>query len=337
MNIVAGNLHPERELTEIFARSLAAPLIVAPIPDPTLSPMSRIPRPTLLLGVPVLFAAVTLSFFLLAPTPPRQVEARDLSSYPTVLIRTADFAFDAPDTISAGFTRFELVNDGPNPHNAVIARLERGRTYEDLLTHLDENQGMPPPWITNLGGPNVPDPGQKAEAIVELTPGNYVLLCWIPVPGPEPHVMRGMHRPMTVVPATSGASNSRAPKADVVMTFDDFSFEMRPALRSGLQTIRFENVAEQPHEVVIVRLAPGKTAGDVLEFIGALERGETWEGPPPGAFLGGVTEIDRGIVNYASFEFTPGEYALICPIPDRTDGQPHFVHGMVDQITIPEG
>jgi len=33
-------------------------------------------------------------------------------------------------------------------------------------------------------------------------------------------------------------------------------------------------------------------------------------------------------------DLAPGEYGLLCFLPDAKDGKPHFVHGMHKQITV---
>jgi len=55
---------------------------------------------------------------------------------------------------------------------------------------------------------------------------------------------------------------------------------------------------------------------------------------PPGAPVGGTTPMAQGEENLITLDFTPGEYGLICFAPDAKDGKPHFVHGMVSQLTI---
>ena len=89
------------------------------------------------------------------------------------------------------------------------------------------------------------------------------------------------------------------------------------------------NVAAQGHEVVIVRLTPGRKAVEMLAWL------EKMEGPPPGAPVGGTTPMGQGEENLITLNFTPGEYALMCFVSDAKDGKPHFVHGMVQQITVP--
>jgi hypothetical protein len=42
----------------------------------------------------------------------------------------------------------------------------------------------------------------------------------------------------------------------------------------------------------------------------------------------------KGAAAYVTIDFTPGDYALVCFLPDAKDGKPHFTHGMVKQIHV---
>ena len=92
--------------------------------------------------------------------------------------------------------------------------------------------------------------------------------------------------------------------------------------------IRVRNQASQSHEVFVARLAPGKTAAELLAWI------EKMEGPPPALPLGGTTVIAKGGENLVVLDVTPGEYALLCFVPDAKDGKPHVAHGMIKQISV---
>lgn len=243
-----------------------------------------------------------------------------------VVVRTRDFAFQSPDTISSGLTTFRLINDGPDFHHIQLVRLDDGHTLQDALDHMAAG-GPPPAWVVDVGGPNTPGmPGEETQATLDLKPGNYAMLCVIPARDGQPHIMKGMMKPLTVVPAV-GAQAS-APVADINMVLDDYSFQSTPAITAGRRTIRVENRAKQSHEVLIARLEPGKTPQDLLRFI------EKPEGMPPGKIVGGTTGMATGEVNHVVIDFEPGEYALLCFVPDAGDGKPHFVHGMVQQIRV---
>lgn len=245
-----------------------------------------------------------------------------------VTVRTRDFVFyDMPDTIPAGATNMRLINDGPDMHHVWLIRLEEGKTLADLMGAMKSSPGALPGWAVDVGGPNVPAPGASNAVTLNLEAGNYAVICVIPGSDGVPHVMKGMVRPLTVVPNSSPAP---LPRADVVLTLKDYSFEFDKALTRGVQTIRIENAAQQSHEAVLIKLEPGKSVHDVLAWF------REQQGPPPGMPVSGATGIAQGEVNLVTYDFAPGRYGLICFVPDARDGQPHVAHGMVTEFTISE-
>jgi hypothetical protein len=65
-----------------------------------------------------------------APAAPPSMASFDPATHVAVL-HAKDFAFDSPDSVTAGWTTFHLVNDGPNLHHAQIVRLDGGRAVAD--------------------------------------------------------------------------------------------------------------------------------------------------------------------------------------------------------------
>jgi uncharacterized cupredoxin-like copper-binding protein len=245
-----------------------------------------------------------------------------------VTVRAADFAYEAPAQIPAGMTTFRLANDGPNFHHLQIVRLDSAKTFADLQQAL-RTAGPLPRWAVVVGGPNAPDPKTEANATLDMRPGRYALVCFVDVPGGVPHVAKGMIKELTVTPAAGGAVAAAAPSPDVVLTLRDYRFDFSKPLARGRQTIEVRTAANtQPHEVELIRLAPGKTAEQMLAWLGKPE------GPPPGQGLGGVAATVPGSTNYFTAELTPGSYLLICFLPDAKDGKPHFMHGMTQTVTV---
>lgn len=244
-----------------------------------------------------------------------------------VLIRARDNVFyEAPDTLTAGLTHVRLINDGPMFHHVWLVRLEDGHTVNELVEHFGKG-GPAPAWAVDVGGPNTPGaPGEETSAVLDLQPGEYALVCVIDLPDGVPHVMKGMIRQVTVVPGSGSAAALAA--ADIVMTLDDYSFGTDVPITPGRRTIRVENAAAQPHEVLFVKLAPGRTLDDFMKFL------QNPDGPPPGKVLGGTTGIATGGMNQITLDFEQGDYALICFVPDASDGRPHLMHGMVEQIHV---
>jgi uncharacterized cupredoxin-like copper-binding protein len=249
--------------------------------------------------------------------------ATDPAKAHVVTVTGEDFKFDAPDVIPAGLTEFRFVNKGPSLHHMAILKLTGDKTIDDLRAVL-ANPGPPPAWVKEMGGPNAPDPGLEANSTLMLEPGNYALICFVDIGGP-PHFAKGMVRPLRVVPAKT---NTPKPRADVTASLVDYSFKLSAPIRAGMRTIRVVNAARQHHEVELVQLNPGAALGDFMKWM------EKMEGPPPGKALGGVAGMEPGMSQYFSANFTPGNYALLCFLPDARDGKPHFVHGMAQQITV---
>ena len=129
-----------------------------------------------------------------------------------------------------------------------------------------------------------------------------------------------------MVPATGPVAPKPTP--DITVTLLDYSYKISSPIQKGLHTIRVANEGAQHHEIELVKLAPGASVTDFMKWIAKMD------GPPPGKPLGGISGIGAGMSEYFSADFTPGNYALICFLPDTKDGKPHFAHGMVQQFTV---
>lgn len=244
-----------------------------------------------------------------------------------VTVTARDYAFDAPDTILAGLTTIRLLNRGPEPHHATLIRLENGKRIGDF--HAALTAGPLPGWAHEMGGPNAPPPNGETQATLDLAPGNYLITCYIPSVDGVPHFAKGMTRELVVAPPRRSAPRPAAYVAPgTTMTLTDYDFQLSAPLVAGTQTVRVRNAAAQSHEVVFVRLAPGRTAADFATWM------EKPAGPPPGVLSGGTTPKADGEWNDLAMTLQPGEYALLCFVPDARDGKPHVAHGMIKQISI---
>ena len=241
-----------------------------------------------------------------------------------VTIVARDYAFEVPDTLQAGRTRITLKNLGTELHHVQMMRLEEGKTLKDVFAALQAG-GPPPAWAKEVGGPNTPVPGGESRTSLVLQPGRYGIICFIPSPDGKPHVMKGMAKEFVVVGKDEKPA-ALAVTSEIVLK--DYDFVLSKPLVAGKNVIRVVNEAEQPHEVVFAKLAPGKTPHDVVAWV------DKPDGPPPGAPIGGTTGIAKGGENVVELDLAPGEYGMICFIPDHKDGKPHFVHGMVKTFTV---
>jgi hypothetical protein len=274
-------------------------------------------------------STVTLILLALLEAAPVRAQAPS-SGIQEVLIRTRDYQFEAPEVIHSGPTHVRLVNEGPDFHHVWLVRLLEGKTVADLTKVLSAGEGALPAWAVDAGGPNTPGhPGEETSAYMDLKPGDYAIMCVIPAAEDgAPHFAHGMIQPLTVVEGAEAAAPM--PEADVRMVLDDYNFGLSKMITPGRHTIQVENRAAQAHEVVVVRLAEGKTAQDFIQWVGSVPR----EGAGPGEVVGGVTGLAQGEINIVTLDFEPGRYALVCFVPDAGDGMPHFMHGMVQEFSV---
>jgi len=241
-------------------------------------------------------------------------------------INATDYAFDAPDAVPSGWMNVHLVDNGAELHHVAFIKLNDGKTLADIAAAM-KHPGPMPSWAIDHGGVNAPHPGGgMASATQMLEPGDYALICFIPSPDGTPHFAKGMVRSLTVTP--SAGPGAPEPTADIVMKLSDYAFTPSKALTAGKHTIRIESAGTQSHELQLVRLVPGKKAEDVAAWA------EKPVGPPPGVPMGGVPALAKGTAAYITVDLTPGDYALICFLPDAKDGKPHFMHGMIQTVHI---
>jgi len=244
-----------------------------------------------------------------------------------ITVTATDFKLDLPDTLPAGAVTLQLVNHGKEVHQAQVVRLDGGKSLADFQAAM-KHEGPPPPWVRFVGGPNGIAPGQEATSTVALTPGNYVVICFIPSTDGVPHAMKGMLRPLTVTSAAATAGE--LPAAGDTVRLADYKFESSRPLTAGHHVILVENAAQQPHELVLLQLAPGKTSAD----FGRWATTGGMKGPPPAMPMGGVGVIDPGATGTFPADLAPGNYGLICFVPDAKDGKPHLMHGMVKDFKV---
>jgi len=283
-------------------------------------------------GAVALLAALPLNAQQGTPAAHRHASAAAKPVEVSIVAR--DYAFTAPDTVPAGLVTFRLRNEGKELHHFWVVRLDQGRTLTDLRQAMGSTHGPPPAWMVNVGGPQPPAPGGESNATLLLTPGNYAALCVIPAADGKMHVMKGMSKAFTVTPAraetapAATAPRVEAMRADNAVRLVEYGFEFERPLTAGRHTLRIRNEGDELHELVLFRLKPGTNVAQALVWM------EKMQGPPPLTMVGGITGLDRGRDAVIQADFTPGEYGLVCFVPDDEDGKPHFVHGMATQISV---
>jgi hypothetical protein len=246
---------------------------------------------------------------------------------PVVDIMATDYAFDAPDTIPSGLVTIRLMNHGQEPHHAQLLRMNDGVSFAEFGAAL-QSEGESALRLTTLtGGAGALNPSKSDEVTLNLTPGQYAIACFIPSEDGVPHLAKGMLRPLTVV-AGDVQTDIAAPQSAGTLTMRDFTFDIPDTLPAGRNTFTVANAGPQPHELNILKLAPGKSLSDV----------QAWQPdqgtPPPFEAVGGMNGMSQGETHYMTLDLEPGTYLAICNIPDPGSGVPHSQLGMLRQFTV---
>lgn len=133
-----------------------------------------------------------------------------------VQISMAEMYFEVPDTMTSGPQVWRVENTGEQVHHVVLWGVPDGTTSEQVLTLLTS---MGPPASPAAGASNSATPaepalgfedlqdlfgtplfssGQFGHYEVDLAPGTYVMVCFLPDPTGMPHFLMGMVEVFTV-------------------------------------------------------------------------------------------------------------------------------------------
>jgi hypothetical protein len=246
-----------------------------------------------------------------------------------------DFGYERDGTapISAGRVAIRLTNTGAQEHQAAIVSFKEGKTASDLL-NMGEDLSQLDDIVNTHGGPNGAAPGATVTAMVDLAPGEYNIMCFIPDPADgQPHVAKGQVLPL-VVTENAGAATG-LPETTETVLLRDFEFEL-PEGFTGAGNVTVTNEGAQMHELAAYKAADGATADDVAAVLtyDPASGAPAPTGPPPIAGSTGVTAMDAELSNVLQMDLTPGEWLFICFLPDAETGAPHFTEGMITTVTI---
>jgi hypothetical protein len=268
--------------------------------------------------------------------------------YPELQLVATDHAFEIVGQAAAGPTLVSLVNNGAEPHHAQLMLLAEGQTFETLQAAMSQSPDAVFGLGQFVGGPSSADPGGQAQAILDLAAGQYVALCFVAGADGVPHLAKGMVQAFEVAEATAGAA--AAPQAAGTVVMRDMAFELPAQVAAGPQVWEVVNEGPQPHEIALLKLAPGLTAEQALAIFGgppaSPDAGHEMaspesagappaaDGPPPFTAAGGMQALAAGLRGWAVLDLEPGDYLAVCFVPDPASGQPHVALGMVASFTV---
>ncbi len=127
----------------------------------------------------------------------------DVAPVATSTITLGDFSFTLPPGFSGKGT-IDISNQGNQVHEAVLYKLAAGKTVNDAKAFLLTAPGTPPPAgpppFSEVGGTVGLSSQQHAWLSLDLTPGDYMFICFFPdtAKGGLPHALEGMVKGFTI-------------------------------------------------------------------------------------------------------------------------------------------
>ncbi|MCA1553332.1 MAG: hypothetical protein LC737_03035, partial [Chloroflexi bacterium] len=182
------------------------------------------------------------------------------ANIPEVAIIGTDYAFQAPSTITSGWTRVKFSNNGKEMHHAQFFRLKENVTLQLFQQAIAQGAAQALALVDQPGGADAIDPTLSDSVVINLAPGTYVLICLLQSADGVPHAAKGMVLPVRVVPGT--VPQTTEPTAAQTVTMTDFLFDMPTSFGAGKVVVEVVNNGPQPHEWGVLQLAPGKTGKD---------------------------------------------------------------------------
>jgi plastocyanin len=276
---------------------------------------------TLIRHITLTMSAAIVPFAITALTP----SPADAATKPTtieVTASTAAFQVNAP-SFKPGWTKVTLRNNDKDSHQAALIRLPAKTSAAAFLAQLGAEGEKAFAATTSSGGPAVAFPGGASSVTVKLSPGTYMAIDLVPGADGKAKATKGFVTSFVVGPFSGGSTKGMVANATVEL--HDFFFAGKVSLKAGT-TLAVRNDGNQPHELVMFGLAPGKTGKDVIAFLTS----PSPAGPPPFVAAAGMAGIAPKTTGYLPVDVPPGKYVFLCFLPDVAGkGEPHFTKGMV--------
>jgi len=261
-----------------------------------------------------------------------------------------DFNFEVVDEIPSGWTTFQFKNLGhadhffllnllpdtisfetyhnevTRPFDVVFDSLKAGKSKAEAIGMLIE---MIPGWyftsVKQMGGTGIIAAGKTTQVTLKLTPGTYVMECYIKEQGVF-HTALGMIRSITV---REEASNLEPPKVDMDITLTNYKIETKGEIKIGKNTIAV-HFKEHPelglgNDVHLIRMNDTTDIDKVILWLDWMNI-KGLESPAPVEFLGGAQEMPIGYTAYFTADLVPGNYAWI--------SESSAAKGMVEMFTV---
>jgi hypothetical protein len=269
-----------------------------------------------------------------AITPTAATPTVTAASLPQVRVQATDYHYDMHATVPAGLVAITQTNSGAQPHQVIISRLKAGVSDQQMVDAFPGEEAKIDALSTFAGGPGIVAPGGAQAVVVSLQPGRYVVYCFLTAPDGMAHFAKGMYHFFTVAKTSASVMRGQL-AAQGTLNLRDFAFAMPTnGVAAGQTTLKVVNQGSEPHELVIVKVATGKTVQDVITWVHTTPPAAPPSRPPPYTPAGGLEPIAPGAASWVLLDLQPGQYVALCYVLDPATSKPHVDLGMIAPFMI---
>ncbi|MFL5759760.1 MAG: hypothetical protein ACJ789_08475 [Thermomicrobiales bacterium] len=252
--------------------------------------------------------------------------------YPELNIEVAGASYKTPPPaqVPAGRYLIGLTNSGEESWHGFLLRLPEGVTIDAVMAATPGPGEPPPAWLFEASYPGFPgetQPGATNQVVVDLTPGEYL-------------IVGDSFQPFAVTGSAATPGATPEPPATATAHLFEYGFDLPKTLAPGRQIWAVINAGRVPHELLLARSPAPLTQEQALELVMAESQDATPTGGGPSGRdilgVGGIGWLTPGTTGWAEVDLQPGTYVVLCFVPDRETFTPHAAMGMVDVFTVGE-
>ena len=245
----------------------------------------------------------------------------------------SEYAFKiSPDPASGvrpGWTLLRFTNVGVEPHQVMFARLKDGVDLGKLAAAGagDSSGAAAIEFVDMIGGVSYIGAGQETTAMVNLTEGLVLAMCYVPNAQGVAHALMGMSTSLNVDPdvESPAAIPDLAEGDDVVGAIELSSdgYVLPDDMKAGWYHVTNEDA--DLHELSLLRL---ERATDGEETKGLVDDLALNKSPRVAVeAVGGMGAISAGFDGYLYLDLPKGEYLAGDFMPDPGNPLPHMADG----------
>ena len=250
---------------------------------------------------------------------------QNLSDIPQVTVSVVDGQVTvSPAEVASGITTIVFENPATEVYDSLVARFKEGVTPEDLMEATATGDPFAPLQLLHLYGGTRALPEADTSITLDLKPGTHGFLM----------------RPFGPVlfNVTEDENAVEIPEEDVTLAFVDFAFGFPSKIDAGEQLWHVQNVGQQWHEAVLIRVDDGTTLDEASALVATTltPNGER-NADSPAELLFIWPPMDPGEDAWISLDLEPGTYVIGCLLPDLTlmpEMHQHLEHGMIRMFTV---